>query len=646
METANRWRVRFVLGLLAATAIILFIPGSLFAQQPHSGLPHDWSHHHVVFSNPGTMEDAIKNGSFDRWQKIARDPRYLHQLYRRSGMRQPEGWPGNRGEEWEENRRRWEHAPQPESDLKSDWNQTMTTGAVQPNAFPAKWSFDPYTSSCANDFVVYPTGATGSATAATIVAYNNLYATTCSGTVPQVYWAYNTGGTTFTISTSPILSEDGTMVAFTQITSTATDLVVLKFAPAGGGTVGSPVVPTTSTDIVDCTAPCMTVTALSAVGTSNTRSSPYYDYSGTDTLYVGDNSGTLYKVTGVFTGTTSPTIATATLGSTNGSLASPVYDPVSGCVFVGDNGGVFWSVSSGVPGTVCTGTSFAVFGHSELLGNGAPNQGIFDGVLLDLTAQKIYAFGMDSAAIGNCALGQDCVYQFATNTITSGSTNAAPANEEPLGQGGSGYNLYAGAFDNVYYGSASGSAGNLWVLGNTDAAGLNLYRVPIGASSAMSTPVIAISAITDTTAGNIGWASPLTEFCNNGTSPCVASSTATTSGNDYIFFSVDRLQTTKGSCGTAAGDGCVLSYTINTPTNTPTLTGAAQFTTVSVGNGCWTTSGIAVDNATTATGTSQIYFISFNGNDAGGGGFNSSNHCGAGGTTHNLGAVQANQNNP
>ncbi len=38
------------------------------------GVPTDWSHRHVVFSNPGTEADAIKRGTHDRWLKIVNDP--------------------------------------------------------------------------------------------------------------------------------------------------------------------------------------------------------------------------------------------------------------------------------------------------------------------------------------------------------------------------------------------------------------------------------------------------------------------------------------------------------------------------------------------------------------------------------------------
>src|SRR5208283_5522925 len=52
------------------------------------GVPEDWSHHHLVFSNPGTEEDAIANGTHDRWLNIVNDPRYIiQQLKRSSGVK-------------------------------------------------------------------------------------------------------------------------------------------------------------------------------------------------------------------------------------------------------------------------------------------------------------------------------------------------------------------------------------------------------------------------------------------------------------------------------------------------------------------------------------------------------------------------------
>jgi hypothetical protein len=63
-------------GALALTALIT---GPAFGQ----GFPEDWSHHHLVFSNPGSYQDAVRNGKADRWQTIVNDPRYQHQLAKR-----------------------------------------------------------------------------------------------------------------------------------------------------------------------------------------------------------------------------------------------------------------------------------------------------------------------------------------------------------------------------------------------------------------------------------------------------------------------------------------------------------------------------------------------------------------------------------
>jgi hypothetical protein len=166
----------------------------------------------------------------------------------------------------------------------------------------------------------------------------------------------------------------------------------------------------------------------------------------------------------------------------------------------------------------------------------------------------------------------------------------------------------------------------------------------------MGAPDAVITGLTDTATGHYPWSSPLTEFCNNGGSACTASGTATTAGTDYIFFSVDRLASGTGTgCGTGSGNGCVLAYSINIPTNTPTLVGGLPETTLGT-PGCWATGGLVIDNSVasgTQVGASEIYFISLNGYTAGGlSGSTSSNCTGAPFTPVTLNAVQAAQANP
>jgi hypothetical protein len=376
-----------------------------------------------------------------------------------------------------------------------------------------------------------------------------------------------------------------------------------------------------------------------SLGANDTFSAPFYDYAADNAIYVGDDSGKLHKITGVFSGTT---IAEAsgfpvTLNATY-KVASPVYDPSSGYVFAGNTDAVLYAVGSGNAGTTA-GNTHGV--SSALGGTGAA---IVDAPLVDSSAGMAYAF------VSNDSSGDNGVFQFATS-FTSGA-----GSEEEVGTGATEYWLYDGAFDNVYYSSTKGTAGNLWVVGNTSGTGTNhgayLYRIPISSTGAMGTPVAAISNFTDTTAGH-PWPSPITEFCNYGTSACTASGTATTAGTDYLFFSVDRLAAATANCGTAGGDGCVLVYSINTPTNPPTAVSSAQVTTLT-GRGCWSTSGIIVDNAVPTgtgagqmTGASQIYLLELNGNGAGGPthGTYTSSTCTAGDTATPI-ALQGGQTAP
>jgi len=724
--------------IVGITVLIIGQPTSKLSRQPasphHVGVVDDWSFHHLVFSNPGTYEQ-VKNdpAAYSRWLSIQYDTRYIMQQMKRSGrpaassalstsnipaiklIGDPTVSDGVNALALAPKKR------SPQQTLKKDWSAPLITGAVLPNMFPAKYTFNPIgPASCASDYVAYPTGSTGSTTAATIVAYNELYGTTgpsgtgCGATtgvtVPSVYWAYNTGGTTYSVTTSPVLSSNGTEVAFIQSNGTAAQLVVVAVAPnqatittatgnvsssstsvtsvsgitaadvgmqisdtsrtgcipandtiaayssgtvtlatatgSGCGThtgdsltvtteaVGTPAVPPSGTPS-SCTAPCMATLTFSHSG-NDTYSSPFYDYTN-DALYVGDNKSYLHKFTGVFKG--SPTEATAVLvNSTTGGydLASPVYDSTSGCVFVGDAEGYLYSVRSGNGGTVCTGSSFALFGQSELLSGGgtANTEGIFDGLLVDSSAEMVYAFVAWSAAItgssyGSCGAGYNCVAQFAASTITSSCTNCVPVGEENLSASGTdSYNgyLYSGAFDNVYFSSLSGTSpsGNLYVMGNNNVnAGTNgiLYQVPI-TSNAMGTP----KSIATINAGQPAWGSPVTEFCNNGTSAC---------GVDPQRNVTGTLKATSPNVSLSAGNftsadvGSVISGTGIPPGDTiASLVGSSPYTEANL-----TTAPTAETSETliivglTNSGTDYIFASAFRGLESAAGTFGSATSC-------------------
>src|SRR5580658_6956232 len=56
-------------------------------QQPpvvRMGAPDDWTHHHLIFSNPGTAVEAMQRGEYFHWVKVVNDPRFILQRAKRS----------------------------------------------------------------------------------------------------------------------------------------------------------------------------------------------------------------------------------------------------------------------------------------------------------------------------------------------------------------------------------------------------------------------------------------------------------------------------------------------------------------------------------------------------------------------------------
>jgi len=284
----------------------------------------DFSHKHVVFSQPSTLQQSFS---------IRQDVRYWQQLYRHQAALTFSSDPS---------------AMRGTGRIGRDWSESMGSGAsVGAGNYPAKYSFSDSVANCAGtsqpDYTVYNTGLSGSATQASIVAYDNLYSG-CTGTVPSVYWAYNTNGN---ILTSIALSFDGTQVAFVQTLAGHARLVLLKWAASTTESVSSPGTPAvvSLSSYRTCTAPCVTgITLTDSVGTINddTTSSLFYVYNN-DSAYVGDSAGWLHRFSGLFKGTPAEV---RTGGwpvhvnpSTSKSLSVGVNDFSSGNTFVGDSGG-------------------------------------------------------------------------------------------------------------------------------------------------------------------------------------------------------------------------------------------------------------------------------------------------------------------
>ena len=480
-----RWLFTFVLVALAAAAVPAFAQEKKGEPSHSQGYVEDWSSHHVVFSNPGTEQEARKRGEYDKWLRIVNDERYMMQQRRRSSPRRWGGW----GHDEASIQARLEHAAwnrnrsqrhgnsfssEPDTASTSDhqggsrilgafggghrhryhvlpignlaytgsftrsgtrpaptrptlsalintagcgnlvgvtatqgagghttnftitatgagageigtgttdsiqltsttgtgtnfnlsttWTNTALTGStgINPNTYPAKYNqgYAGEAPSC-SDYIVYPTGVTGSSSQAEVIGYTNLYKTTCtSNSGPTVAFAYNTGGATATLS--PVISSDGKQIAYIQVSSGGVaSLVLLRPSLTSGSTVTSPTLAASATAYYNsgagCTAPCYYTIALSG-NPNDTNSSPFYTYTSTvsDTLFVGDDSGKLHKFTPVFNGAPAevdhnwsrPQPRPPRIRRTQ-KLTSPVYDGGgSGLVFVEDATGYLNSISA------------------------------------------------------------------------------------------------------------------------------------------------------------------------------------------------------------------------------------------------------------------------------------------------------------
>ena len=238
--------------LALAAAWALSSSALVYGQAPGNsgvGVPFDWSHHHVIFSNPGTAQDAIRKGQLARWNKINADRRFLFQQLRQDLLqKQLAAAPDYAGklsilQLWDallEGRKPSKPSGN-NKPLKTDWSMNLGSGAsVGAGQYPAKFTFDSTTANC-SDWVAYNTGIPGvSGGQPNIVAYTNIYETTCGTTTPTVNWAYFTG--TGKALTSTVLSLDGTKIAYVENTTAGAILRILQWH-AGQGTPAAAATP-------------------------------------------------------------------------------------------------------------------------------------------------------------------------------------------------------------------------------------------------------------------------------------------------------------------------------------------------------------------------------------------------------------------
>jgi hypothetical protein len=633
---------------------------------PH-GVPYDWSHHHLIFSNPGTAEEAMRKGTYDHWFLTVNDPRYI----------QRQIWM---------HRRKLDDGPREHERRIVDangglWGESLGSASATVGAgmYPAKYSFDSNTLNCANvvgqpDFVVYNTSVPGSGTQATVVAFDNIYAGTCPNTgsyrVPQAYWSYNTSGAAAaTVSTSVVLSTYGDQVAFVQSASNVASLVILRYEAGEGTSASAPssalaahTYTCTSTagscssqasSYVTCklgTTSCALVLQFSndsATAPNDTNSPPYYDYAaGSDTIWVGDDLGYMHKFTSVFGGTPTEAVG-GTFGGwpvqvsteTRPNLTGAVYEGVSKRLYVNDATGYLHQVSTTGASTQTT----YVSGQMECGTTGFP-----DGPIVDSTTGNVYIFagdGCDGGAPTTTNPGNSYINRFNTSTNVAG-TGFVYASFGNKGTNSTTTVMHIGTFDNLYY-EGTGTTGNVYDCVNGEVYQTTVATLNGAGPGATTNP---FAKVVSGTLGTADACSPVSEFLGTtasttlgGTSQLSATATSvpvsSTTGfaaNDYIEIDseimrigatlTNPLTLTRAQGGTKGAthdpgaavndvkDWLFMSVAANG--NATGCTGACLYSfNVLTASGTATagravaggTSGITVDNSA-LSGGSQIYF--------------------------------------
>ncbi|MFZ0950670.1 MAG: hypothetical protein WAN17_00310 [Candidatus Sulfotelmatobacter sp.] len=553
-------------------------PADASHEQTHFGYPEDWSSRHLLM--PGMRaEDVLAAGA-------AHDPRYVYNMVmrqvavERSKPREP---------------LRPRHMPR---QTEIDWAVSLENGYVPQNQFPAKYQFDVVAENCNSDYIVFGLTVTGTSTQANLVGINNLYtgaSPACNSGSPWVAFAYNTvtqmGGQ---IKTSPVLSVDGTKVAFVESTSAGSYFHVLYLPnpipapPSQSGSVLSPLTPTSCT--TPTTAGCMTTLTIETSAT-NSNSSPWVDYN-TDTAYVGADNGVLYKITPVFGGGAPALVndsanwpVAVSTNKYNTILTAPVVDDNAGLIFIGDGEGYLYSVKLASPAKTYSAQQtigWVYDGTND--GSGASGTGIVDPPIAvtdpaNSTTDQVFAFT-------GCSIVQGiggAVTQVAAN-FTTGSATAS--NTVDLGSASgdgdcTGKNVHAGSFDNAFWLNGS-TSGHMIACGFVQSGGVpadpKMYFFPFASHVITSTGSTTFQI--GTTKGDE--CSPLTEFYNGTT--------------DRLFFGVGSTT-----------DGHLESSTVTTSLTIPTCSGTATSSCVSSPSALGGTSGIVIDNEMSNGGT-NIYF--------------------------------------
>jgi len=544
----------------------------------HMGNVHDWSSHQFILSGGLTP---------DNLQRARMEPRILLELQQRNIGNSPLPPAPVRPVRPPSQKRVVIDGSSVRHGGQIDWSVSLGTGYTPVNMFPAKYSFDTSgTPDCTNDYVVYGLNVAGvNKGQANMVGINNLYSGNPSGlcgTAPKVYWAYNGSTAGGKVLTSPVLSLDGTKIAYVESGTSSVVFHVLTWV-SGEGSVTKATTPTKATSGCTKTGDCLQSVTLSTTAT-DTYSSPWVDYS-LDKAFVASDDGKIYRISCVFTCAlnTNPTVDwtyTLPVAGTGGALPQPngpVYNTPYGYLFVGDQLGELWVLNAG-------GSSPSLFAGPMMIGGGGctttnpPGRtgtpspctatgggyGLTDSVIIDASgaSEKVFAFsGNDGAGASVKQMNQDM----------SGMVRVS------IGQGG--VNVHTGAFDNNYFGNTP-SSGELFVCGTGTADNIP-YHYWIGFSNYPTIDSAPTGSLIRLAGANGVQCAPYTEFYNQNLN---------LGNGDHDLLISGLVDPTDG-------------YIITNDISTGSISSSLAY--VNYPNGV---SGIIVDNDSTAAQASSVYF--------------------------------------
>lgn len=537
--------------------------------EDRAGMPLDWSHLHVIFSQPATE---------DQFRQLDADPRYSLQTLRRTHPQFAEaaaGFPAAT-------------AATAAADPGRDWSEAIGTSpyTLSSPTYPAKYSFNVNnpTPSCTSDYVVYTLPVSTGPAAFNVIAFNNLYVNAagnglCPGSTPNVLFAYNATQAIGTPSTGPVISLDGTLIAFVE-KSTAAQFHVLKwhggdkpttFPKPFNGTG-----PLASCVTTNGAAPCEYSVAFST--TTSTLGSPYVDYA-SDTAYLTDDKGSIYAVSPVFKATPAKPpalVAGYPVSVSTSRLTAPVYDTVSGNVFVADTSKLLYLRTKATSAGAClTGVPPCAGKLNVVMSTGSGIATTLEAPLVDSTNGTVFAFAYSGPPYnGDIVVQSNTTLSLRNVANISGTIGASTAST-----------IYAGTFNNAYYNNPT--SGLLYACGQDNFGHFGaLWAVGFSSATTMKTtaPTGPLTLTTASLSGASAPCSSLTEVFNQ------------TAGKDFLYTGV----TSKCAFG-ASATGCLLAFDITS--GFPT-TAAANFPSNSG------TGGIVIDNVVgSLASATNLYFL-------------------------------------